>query len=94
MMLYACAISSRTFKHKIIIIDLFTLNFISEFQNCRYLSNFCKNFFDTFVATLPLTSMEKWYFQNVMKILTVVLYTSPKLYFELNNTYKALDITQ
>ena len=36
---------------------------------------FLQALFDTFVATLQLTSMEKWYFQNFIKKLTVVLST-------------------
>ena len=44
-----------------------------------------QDFYNNFLTTLPLMSMEKWHFQNFVKVLTVVfekclVETSSKLY--------------
>ena len=50
-----------------------SLNFIHVFLRCRYLHSL-QEFFRLFLlTTLPLTSMEKWHFQNFVKVKTVVL---------------------
>ena len=74
MMACACAISSRKFINKIIIINLFLLNFINEFQNCRYLNNFCKIFLH-FCGNVTIDINKKVVFSKFVNILTIVLST-------------------